>query len=324
MTDPHVEYVLAVLGYAVASHVMSRATLSPSRTGAYEEVLTADLSDIFVQFDVSSEYLKAQGSASTVTVEVRDLPKAIEAQLGADFILATDASDHTVWPIESVRKVIFIQAKRQDFGASNLAYATSKNHVAKAKAMQAVVGLANSYFAYYHDSFALNALPKSQSFSWPGGSQPPFFYYHNPKPGSSYYLAPHPVLKTNEFIEPSGYRSWTFMRDGGATLPDYEWGVGLLGAEYFIDAAGKTRNKDLPPVAHVLSNGTCLPQFILDLAGCRSGDNLTQVQFADKIKRGEDLATKAATSLEVRSDWFSPRFMVIIRVEQRSASSEEA
>jgi hypothetical protein len=319
MLDPELEYVLGVLGYVVASHVMCRASIG-KRSGAYEEPLTADLRDIFELYDVCTPYLSNKGSSSQMQMSVHDLAKAAESRLGADFIIAMRGRDDDgAGSRREVRKVVCVQAKRQDFSAKSLTYASSRNHVEKAKSMVRAVGIDNAYFAFYHSA---SVIPSAPQVTWQRAShsRPQLFYlFPAPSPTSHLYLSNHPRLGRQTFLEVSGYRSVSLMRQGALDLPNYEWGVALLNADYFVDSKGSTvKNSTLPSVHHVLETGMHLPKFLLELAECRKAENLPDdPTFRNRVSAVLSLSTSGRQeSLE-----FDPSFMVFLEFDSRHGQS---
>lgn len=321
MLDPEVEHVLRVLGYVVASHVMCRASIG-KRSGAYEETLTADIRDIFELYDVCTPYLSSVGSSSRMQVSAHDLTKAEESRLGADFIIVMRGQDDDgAGSHREVRKVVCVQAKRQDFSAKSLKYAASSNHIEKAKSMVRAVGIDNAYFAFYHSD---KVIPAAPSVAWPLAphSRPSLFYlFPAPTPTSQLYVSNHPWLRRHPpaFLEVSGYRSVALMRKAASELPDYEWGVALLNADYFVDSTGMVvKNSGLPSVQHVLMNGLNLPDFLLELAECHQAENLPDdLAFRKRVSAALSLSTSGQQeSLE-----FAPSFMVFVEFDSRRGQS---
>lgn len=319
MLDPEVEYVLGVLGYVVASHVMARASLG-RRSGAYEETLTADLRDLFELYDVANAYLGSVGSASRMQVKVTDLAKLDESRLGADFVLVMRGQDDDgAGNRREVRKVVLVQAKRQDFTATSLKYAASSNHVEKAKSMVRAVGLANSYFAFYHSDTVIKSAP---AVSWlpPPHGRPALFYLFPARPAQNQlFVQHHPYRHHSAFLEVSGYRSLTLMQKGTMTLDGYEWGVALIDASYFVNASGNPNNTTLPTVTHVLSNGSHLPSFLLGLAKCTLAENLPDDRtLRQRLKAALGLSTLGGDA----SPEFNPSFMVAIEFASSRGQAE--
>ena len=153
--DEHVEQVLRVIGYVVASHIMCRATVSRG-IGRYETVLTSDIADLMHMFDVIPEYLKSKNSSYEMSLNVVDFGFR-EAEIGADFILAIHGKDSTsVIGKGDLLKVILIQAKREDYQSQGASYAKSSNHMKHARNMANCVGPENSFFAYYHSQSVMS------------------------------------------------------------------------------------------------------------------------------------------------------------------------
>jgi len=318
MLDPAVDHFLRVLGYVVASHVMARASLG-RRSGAYEETLTADLRDIFELYDVANAYLGSVGAASQMRVTVTDLAKADESRLGADFILAMRGQDDDgAGHRREIRKVVLVQAKRQDFAATSLKYAVSSNHLDKARSMVRAVGRPNAFFAFYHSESVINAAP---TVAWP---PPPhdrlllFYLFPARTPNAQLFVHNHPYLHQPAFLEVSGYRSVALMQKGAMALDGYEWGVAMINADYFLNANGSTNSSKLPPVAHVLANGSHLPNFLLGLAECTLADNLTDdTAFRQRLQTALRLSTSGGDA----SHEFNPSFMVAIEFASRRGQS---
>lgn len=315
---PELEYALRVLGYAAASHVLARASTS-GRTGRYEETLSADLTDLLrVYGDAGRAFLTDVGAPASMTVRVWDVHKAAEARIGADFIIVFRATDWQSGSVQTVRKVVLIQAKRQDWGASR--YASSSNHVAKAQAMLRARGsLRDCFFAYYHDVSAL----QNTAFlapTWPsppaGHSSPPRLWFATAAHGAAPYLAPHPSLQRSTFIERSGYRPAAVAAAGLFSAPaEWSWGVGLDDASYFINSVGVVQNQTLPPMTRVATRGRPLDEWLVGLADCSLG---SPIASDTELSR---LVARIAAGRTEEGDW-APSCIVEISIATGVAAGE--
>lgn len=299
MQDPALRYVLRTIGYFAASHIMARAEMSP-RTGRYEEVLTADLADIFSYFQPAADYLAACGSRSSISFDVFDLHKKAEAACGADLLFAVQGVDvDPSGPVSHVRKVFLVQAKRQKWGRRT--YAESTNHVAKARSMFAASGgrIDLCEFLFYHAPDALSSLNGANS-AWPSDPSdpssvggPPAMFFAQPRLGLVSFLRNHPPMrKNNVFLQLSTYRHLAEAARGRSPLgPEWAWGAAMLNASYFVDKIGTpTGNEHLPPLSYVGKNGSPLDQWLTDVADCSRGVNLSESEFRQILKN----ATKCA------------------------------
>lgn len=275
--DPPVVELLRSVGYAVASHVMARASLSRG-TGRYEEPLTADVADLLSLFDPYARFLGVRRSRSWVRVGVLDFNKAQESRTGADFVIVVRGSSGR--PRAPIRKLVLVQAKREDWGRG--AYAASRNQVDKARTMASLVGLRDSYFAYYHSPHVLDDVQAP----WP---TPPNFLYASPsRHRNQHFFAAGELYRAlpEGFLEQSAYRRHLLGAQRAFALPPgYEWGIGLLGADFFIDAAGAVRSEDLPTIEHVLRHGTPFGDFLVNLGECREGTGRTDADLHRLLAR---------------------------------------
>lgn len=309
MNDRHVEQVLRVLGYVISTHIMCRATDSRD-TGRSEETLTADIRDLFAEFCPADEYLADVGSGSRLTVDVFDLNKQSEKKWGADFVLVMIGSDTDGKNTKQISKVIYVQAKRQDYD-NPLHYAASTNHLEKAQSMQQAVGIENAFFAYYHADSALIGF-KIPPANWPYGE--PKFGYNLGRYGPSNYKGPEQSPTGYAFfIEPSAYRSRkaAALRQWDVPL-GYDRGVVLHPINHFVKASGDVQNQDLPSVSTVITTGLTLPDFLVAVAECNRGSNLSWPVLTSRIqqtlRRGEGL---------------EPRFLVLMTVGPHQGLDEE-
>lgn len=265
--DAPLSELLRSVGYAVASHVMARASLSRG-TGRYEEPLTADVADLVALFDPYAEFLRVRGSRSRLGLYVVDFNKQLESNTGADFVIVVRGSAGR--PRQAIRKLVLVQAKRENWGRGG--YAASTNHVAKAQTMATLCGLTNAFFAYYHSNAVISAI----AAPW---ATVPNFLYSSPIRGNQHFFSAgslHPSIPEG-FLEQSAYRRHLLGNAGAWQLPPgYEWGIGFLGADHFVDATNQVINQTLPTMAHVLSTGRSFGDFLVDLAECRAGEMLTE------------------------------------------------
>lgn len=262
---------------------MARAS-SSGRTGRYEETLTADLTDLLRVYGIACDaYLADIGASATIAVHVWDLSKNAESAVGADFILVMRGA-FLEPTLRSVRKLVLVQAKRQDWGTAQ--YAASKNHVSKAQAMLVARGsLDDCFFSYYHDETALSHATFPSTAWPPAHPRPPHLYFATAAHGAAPYLAPHPALgQRSAFIERSGYRQAAAAAAGHTHVPaSWSWGAGIAGADYFIDRAGAQVCGKLPSVAWVASHGAALDDWLVSLADCSKGTDVLTDAGLDRV-----------------------------------------
>ncbi|MFZ6181631.1 hypothetical protein [Nannocystis pusilla] len=293
--DPNTNLLLLSVGYVVTSHLMARASLS-NGTGRGEEPLTSDIADIMALFDPYADFYQVRQSNHWMRVRVADLNRRQEGRIGADFVLIMRGTAGQ--PVANICKLVLVQAKREAWGTS--VYAASNNHVAKARAMSSVAGLGNSFFAYYHSDQVLTQVVKP----W---QDPPKFRYASPaKDGNQHYFRAQGNLPEG-FLEHSFYRRHLLgkLRSYGLP-PGYEWGIGLLGADYFINSAGQTQHKDLPPIRYVLQQGSAFGDFLVDLADCRKGTPRTDAEVRNVI------ASLRAAPVDNNDGAFDPVFVLLL------------
>ncbi len=320
MNDVELEYVLHVVGYVAASHVMSRASLSTG-IGRDEEILTADIQDIFARFRVANDYLRFKNSTSRVGIHVEGIDRRREGRIGADFIIAIHATDTNGTTKRVVRKVALIQAKRLDFKRRDASrYAASSNHVAHAKQMARRLGLSNAFFAFYHSDAVIPHV--TQRVVWPGARHPPELYFANPNHGNHSYFGVHPDMQRETFIEPSAYRDLQKKRTRSWQLAsDYEWGIAVVSADVFLTPGlWKKRSVSasrLPTVQDVLGDGWAFQTFLVSLATCDCGSNFGSDQdWSSAIDRamGSHEENTAAGGID-------PRFAAVIQCVSGSAAA---
>jgi hypothetical protein len=299
MYDPEVSHILQVIGNMLSSHVFARASMSRG-IGRAEETLTADLRDLAEHFDVGRLYLSHVSSKSQVYLGAKDITKHKEAKIGADFVLAIDGLDSNGRERREIRKVLLVQAKRQNFGKKS--YAKSSNHIKHAKHMAKASGLANAFFAFYHDDSIRRFTPRLIGWSKP--KSPPYCLFDWPPHGPDYFYAKHPKLGGPAFIEPSSYRTlYMKLRNppSRAMPPLSSWGIAMLGADYFVHESGRQRRGrgKLPPVPTVLKEGATLEEFLVQAVDCEKGTNMSANAFL-----------KALQVAEKGHPGFTPRFTV--------------
>ena len=302
--DLAAEEVLRIIGYTVATHVMCRATLSRGN-GRSEEVLTSDIADILRVFDVIPHYLQCKHSDYQIDLRISDLTKPTESKIGGDFVIVICAHDpSTKLKTPYIRKVILVQAKREDYQSGGKLYAKSTNHQRHAQNMAKCVGTANAFFAYYHSDNILAQAQVAHS-SLPSWTVPKF-YFATPEDGNSYFFCKHPKLKFSTFIEPSSFRAFILKNLKQWTLPPgYEYGVVLDGISQFLSTQN---NVPLPTPSTVISKGTPLHEFFIQLANCSIGENIvSNSEFNNRIRE---------TIGVIRIDeeiQFSPSFALLLR-----------
>lgn len=266
MQDPDLEEALGIVGHVIGSHVMCRATISVG-PGRHEEILTADLADLFRNFDVMNDYLLSKGSRSRMQVSVSELTKPQEAVVGADFQLALAGQDGSA----SVYKLFGIQAKRLAYGS--LSYAPAKNYIRHAENLVEHYGKESAFFAFYHDTTVFNLPMTKPRSTW----NPPSMYFMEPTQGKTYFGKPNPSFSSPVFIEPSSYRHLYMMQKSLRSLPEcYGWGVGML------DAAHLVQSQAAPSVQEVLTYGTALHRWLVAAAECSVGKTLADAQELKK------------------------------------------
>lgn len=277
MYDKDLEYLLEVIGHTLASHIMCRAQISGG-TGRNEEPLTADIRDLFDQFDVCADYLACVGSKSKMAITVTDLNRAQESKVGADFVVAMKGLDAGPAGGRTSWKVAGVQAKRLDYVANPLAYARSKNHHSQANKMAATYGAGSSFFAFYHDEQVLPLAGTAGMTAFP-----PPTYYVMPTRGPTMFYCQHPdMTKVKQaFIEPSAYRRRRAMQLAVPVLTQrYAWGIAVAG----ISTVTMGPANALPPVATVLAASHSFPEFLVGLADCTVGDRLDDAAYADALR----------------------------------------
>jgi hypothetical protein len=182
--------------------------------------------------------------------------------------------------------------------------------------MRSAVGPENSFFAFYHREDVLTGVRAN--------SPPPFFAFAPLFPhwrlrltGRHFFPKGEPLnwFGRDVFSEHSIYRSLAISAQQSDTLgPGYEWGIGMLTAEYFL----KPEHTVLPSITHVLANGISLPQFLGDVASCRLGTSL-----ASDVELNE-MMNRLRLGITHGRDFFAPQFALMVEFSSNSPDVEAA
>jgi hypothetical protein len=269
--DLHLAYVLRSLGYAVASHVMARASLS--RTGSNEVTLTADLGDQFWFMRNANEYLDAVGSKSRIQLDVFDLSGPGEVITGADVVfLFTGRVNDGKGGSRPVSKVALAQAKRMDYRTQN-AYMTGGDYISQVNKMEQALGgpgATGAYFLFYHSRSVLGRHPA------PTWSPAPSFRFFPP-----HYKQQTYQRSFGAFGETSIYRRRA-MSGGIQHLRGFERGAMLVSTTKLTrspDLPQPAKSISLPHVPSVLKSGIPLHELLVDVVSCREGATVSTDGF---------------------------------------------